>query len=73
MQAKPDLKGIEIELDGVAIRARRSADATMIAAIVHALKIGPFGTIRVMVTTKPIDFRNEVSPACDFDARAHEG
>lgn len=37
-KAKPDLGGIEIEVDGVTIRAGRGADATMIAAIVHALK-----------------------------------
>jgi transposase len=35
---KPDLGGIEIEVDGTIIRAGRGADATMIAAIVHALK-----------------------------------
>ena len=37
-QAKPDLGGIEIEAEGVTIRAGRGADAAMIAAIVHALK-----------------------------------
>ncbi|MBO0717725.1 MAG: transposase [Rhizobiales bacterium] len=37
-KAKPDLGGIEIEVDGITIRAGRGADAAMIAAIVHALK-----------------------------------
>ncbi len=37
-KAKPDLGGIEIEVDGTIIRAGRGADAAMIAAIVHALK-----------------------------------
>jgi transposase len=37
-KAKPDLGGIEIEVDGVTIRAGRGADAAMIAAIVRALK-----------------------------------
>jgi transposase len=37
-QAKPDLGRIEIEVDGTIIRAGRGADATLIAAIVHALK-----------------------------------
>ena len=47
---------IEIEVDGVTIRVGRGADATMIAAIVQALK-GPSRTVRVMVATKPVDFR----------------
>ena len=37
-KAKPDLGGIEIEIDGITIRVGRGADAAMIAAIVHALK-----------------------------------
>ena len=37
-KAKPDVGNIEIELDGITIRAGRGADATMIAAIIHALK-----------------------------------
>ena len=37
-KAKPDLGGIEIEVDGTIIRAGRGADAAMIAAIVHALR-----------------------------------
>jgi transposase len=37
-KAKPDLEGIEIEVDGITIRAGRGAEAAMIAAIVHALK-----------------------------------
>lgn len=37
-KAKPDLGSIEIEVDGVTIRAGRGADAAMIAAVVHALK-----------------------------------
>jgi transposase len=37
-KAKPDLGGIEIEIDGITIRASRGADVAMIAAIVHALK-----------------------------------
>jgi transposase len=35
---KPDVGMIEIEVDGVMIRAVRGADATMIATIVQALK-----------------------------------
>ena len=37
-RAKPDLGVIQIEVDGVTIRAGRDADAAMIAAIVQALK-----------------------------------
>jgi len=37
-KAKPDLGSIEIEVDGITIRASRGADTEMIAAIVHALK-----------------------------------
>ncbi|MCK1680518.1 transposase [Bradyrhizobium sp. 147] len=37
-KAKPDSGSIEIEIDGVTIRAGAGADAAMIAAIVHALK-----------------------------------
>ena len=37
-KSKPDAGIIEIEAEGVTIRAGRGADATMIAAIVHALK-----------------------------------
>ena len=37
-KAKPDLGSIEIEVEGTIIRAGRGADASMIAAIVHALK-----------------------------------
>jgi transposase len=37
-KAKPDLGCIEIEVDGITIRAGHGADAAMIAAIVHALK-----------------------------------
>jgi len=39
-KAKPDLGGIEIEVDGITIRAGHGADAAAIAAIVHALKAG---------------------------------
>ena len=37
-KAKPDVGGIEIEVEGITIRVGRGADAAMIAAIVHALK-----------------------------------
>lgn len=37
-KAKPDVGNIEIEVDGITIRAGRGADATTIAAIIHALK-----------------------------------
>ncbi len=37
-RAKPDVGVIEIEAEGVTIRAGRGADAAMIAGIVHALK-----------------------------------
>jgi transposase len=37
-KVKPDVGVIEIEAEGVTIRAGRGADAAMIAAIVHALK-----------------------------------
>ena len=37
-KAKPDVRGIEIEVEGVTIRVGRGADVTVIAAIVHALK-----------------------------------
>lgn len=35
---KPDAGIIEIEVDGITIRAGRGADTTMIASIVQALK-----------------------------------
>lgn len=37
-KAKPDVGSIEIEAEGVTIRAGQGADAAIIAAIVHALK-----------------------------------
>ena len=37
-RAEPNLEGIEIDVDGITIRAGRGADAAMIAAIVRALK-----------------------------------
>lgn len=37
-KAKPDFGVIEIDVDGITIRAGRAADAATIAAIVHALK-----------------------------------
>jgi transposase len=37
-QSDPDAETIEVEVDGVTIRAGRGADAKMIAAIVQALK-----------------------------------
>jgi hypothetical protein len=39
-KAKPDVGVIEIEAEGVTIRAGRGADAAMIAAIVHVLEEG---------------------------------
>jgi transposase len=38
LEPKPDAGIIEIELEGITIRAGRGADATMIASIVQALK-----------------------------------
>ena len=38
-KAKADSGIIEIEVDGITIRAGRGADPTMIASIVHALKV----------------------------------
>lgn len=50
---------IEIEGDGITIRAGRGADPTMIGSIVQALKASRWsGAIRVMVAIKPVDFRN---------------
>jgi transposase len=37
-ESKPDIWTIEVEVNGVTIRAGRGADANTIAAIVHALK-----------------------------------
>jgi transposase len=37
-ESRPDIGTIEIEVNGVTIRAGHGADANMIAAIVHALK-----------------------------------
>jgi transposase len=37
-KSEPDAGAIEIEADGVTIRAGRGADASTVAAIVHALK-----------------------------------
>jgi transposase len=37
-KSKPDVGMIEVDVEGVTIRVGRGADATMIAAIVQALK-----------------------------------
>jgi transposase len=37
-ESRPDIGTIEVEVNGVTIRAGHGADANMIAAIVHALK-----------------------------------
>nr|WP_292177532.1 transposase [Mesorhizobium sp.] len=51
---------IELEIDGIAMRVRRGADARTVAAI-RELKanvvIGPTGAVKLMVATRPVDFR----------------
>ena len=52
---------IEVEIDGVTVRIGRGAEAKTVAAVLRALKaehvIGPTGAVRVLVATKPVDFR----------------
>ena len=52
---------IEVEIEGVRVRVGRGADAKTVAAVIRALKagsvIGPTGAVRVMMATKPVDFR----------------
>ena len=52
---------IELEIDGVTVRVGRGAEAKTVAAVIRALEgrrvIGPTGAVRVMVATKPVDFR----------------
>ena len=52
---------IEVEIDGVTVRVGRGADAKTVdggAACVEGRRvIGPTGAVRVMVATKPVDFR----------------
>ena len=54
-------EGIELEIDGVVVRVGRGAEAKTVAAVIRALKadavIGPTGAVRVLVATKPVDFR----------------
>lgn len=56
---KADSGIIEIEVDGITIRAGRGADTAMIASIGAEGEpvIGPSGAVRMMVATKPVDFR----------------
>jgi hypothetical protein len=52
---------IELEIAGVAVRVGNAARASTVTAVIRALKkftCGPSGIIRVMVATKPVDFRN---------------
>ena len=56
--------GIELEIDGVVVRVERGADAKTVAAVISALKAtvtlvpgAPGSQVRVMVATKPVDFR----------------
>jgi transposase len=51
---------IEVEIDGVTIRVGRGADAKTLMTVLSALSrrvIGPTGAVRVMVVTRPVDFR----------------
>ena len=52
---------IEMEIGGVTVRVGRGAEAKTVAAVIRALKagavIGPTGAVRVMVATRPVDFR----------------
>ena len=52
---------IEVEIDGVTVRVGRGADAKTVmsgAACIESRRvIGPTGAVRVMVATKPVDFR----------------
>jgi transposase len=52
---------IEVEIAGVTVRVGRGADAKTVAAVVRAFEgrdmIGPTGAVRVLVATRPVDFR----------------
>ncbi|WP_375142340.1 hypothetical protein [Bradyrhizobium sp. CCGB12] len=51
---------IEVEIDGVTVRVGRGADAKIVggaASIESWHVIGPTVAVRVMVATKPTDFR----------------
>ena len=60
-KSEPDVGMIEVEIDGVTIRIGRGADADDDRGIVAGAEgrrvIGPTGAVRVMVATKPVDFR----------------
>jgi transposase len=59
-----DIGTIEVEVGGVTIRAGHGADANLICGDCSGAKgapvIGPTGAVRVMVATKPVDFRKGV-------------
>ena len=52
---------IEVEINGVMVRVGRGADTKTVAAVDPRLEgrrmIGPTGAVRVVVATKPVDFR----------------
>ena len=58
---EPLVGTIEVAIDGATVRIGAGAPADTIAAVLRALKarrmIGPTGAVRVMVATKPVDFR----------------
>ena len=56
-QVEPGAGIIEVEIDGVTVRVGRGADAKTLMAVLRARMIGPPGAVRVMVATKPVDFR----------------
>ena len=52
---------IELDVDGARVWVGRDAEVETVTAVIDALKarqmIGPTGAVRVMVATKPVDFR----------------
>lgn len=63
---------IELKIDGIAMWVRRGADARTVAAI-RELKanvvIGPTGAVKLMVATRPVDFRKGAEVAGCVGAR----
>ena len=55
------MAAIELDIGGVRVRIGAGAKASIVSAVIRRVEgdlvIGPTGTVRVMVATKPVDFR----------------
>ena len=52
---------IEVEIEGVSVRVGRGADVKTLEVVIRGAEgrhlIGPTGTVRLMMATKPLNFR----------------